>query len=492
MIEVLPIKVLTDTDAPFFGSLNIALGKLKRAGLPVAQGIVVSAPDLKLKTTLEHFDFKNREVFQQSLSLVQKEINKIPVPDILVRETSKHKEFLLHEQRIKSVKNLWQVLLNLWLETIKNRLWNSGFYPGITESLDAKVVIFVKKLESMGTAKFDPFLDDVEIRIKAGKLYPGDFKKITEFVSFANKKLFMPHEYEWMVDSGIKLIGIKPYTPLPVTEVPIVVGSKASPCEAKSIKSAVKVFSVDTDLTGVDGIYIASEKIFDLNRPQHSFDEMVIKLVESAEADPDSSVFFKLADKSEGMGKIRGCLRLLHQKSLLDPMIAALDFARHKKGLTNVHVVIPFVRGVNELLQIKRELAVKKLMRKNSLQMWLELAVPENIINLENYLVTGIDGVVLNLDELIAHLNGFDPNEAELALYKNETDGLIRFLDDAVRLLHKSKIPFIAYGSLTFYPKVLEFLVEKGVYGVVAERYEAHSAYDLLHQIERRIVLRKT
>jgi len=61
-----------------------------------------------------------------------------------------------------------------------------------------------------------------------------------------------------------------------------------------------------------------------------------------------------------------------------------------------------------------------------------------------------------------------------------------------IRLLHKSKMPFIATGSLCFNPKVLEFLVEKGVYGIVAARYEAHSAHELLHQTEKRMILRKT
>lgn len=502
MIEILPIRVLTDTDSPLFGSLSISLGKLKRAGLPVASGIALTPPDLILKTTFEHFDFGAKEVFQESLTLVRKEINKIPVPDILVSETGKHNEFLLRGQKIRSVKDLWQELLNLWLDQVKDRLWNNGFYPGITEGLEPKVVIFLKKPQSMGTACFDPLLDDVRIRINAGKLHPNDLKKITELVKEANKKLFMPYEYEWIIDGDLKLTGVFPYTELGMPEVV----SSPRALEGKIIKetkSAVKVFydlsagftiekNVDPDSIGVDGIYIASEKIFDLNKPNNSFDDLVFKLVESAVTFPNSPVLFKLADKSEGMGKVRGTLRLLHQKSLFDPMLSALDFARHKKGLTNVHVVIPYVRGTNELLEIKRELAVKKLMRKNSLQIWMEMAVLENVVNLENYLITGIDGVVLNLDELIAHFNGFDPTESELSFYKNEVDGLIKFLEDGVRLLHKSKIPFIAYGSLTFYPKVLEFMVEKGVYGVVAERYEAHSAHDLLHQMERRVILRRT
>lgn len=106
--------------------------------------------------------------------------------------------------------------------------------------------------------------------------------------------------------------------------------------------------------------------------------------------------------------------------------------------------------------------------------------------------MVGIDGVVLNLDELIAHFNGFDQTQEDLVFYKNEVSGLLKFLEDSIKLLNKSKIPFIAYGSLSQYQKVLEFLVEKGVYGVVVERYEVPSAKDLLYQTEKRMILRKS
>ncbi len=256
---------------------------------------------------------------------------------------------------------------------------------------------------------------------------------------------------------------------------------------SKAIKSAVKVFlDLSSGLVvekGADGIYISSEKIFDLNRPQESFEDLVFKLVESVMIFPNSPILFKLADKSEGMGKVRGTLRLLHQQSLFKPMKDALDFAKDKKGLNNIHIVVPFVRGVNEFLQIKK---------KVDSGVWLELCAPENIINLEDYLAAGLDGVVLNLDELISHLNGFDNKEQELTFYKNETKGLLMFLEEGLKLLHKSKIPFIAVGTLNLYPEVLEYLVGKGVYGVVVERYEVSSAHELLHQAEKRVVLRRT
>jgi len=500
MIEVLPLKLLTEQDSLIFGALNTLLGKLHRADLPVANGFVITPPEFKLKAILEHYDFGKREVFEQSLTLVKKELIAIQIPEVLETETKNQPQFFINGEVLKSVKEVWRSLLDFWVDEIKNRLWKGGFYPGITQNLSPQILIFVKKVESLGTAFFDPLQDDSVIKIKFGKLHPNDLKKIDEIIKDANKKLFIPHQYEWIVDGGVKLIGVKPYTPSHVilaNEVRPESKTGSWTSQDDTIKrSAVKVFldlsSGFTIEREVDGVFIASEKIFDLNKPRDSFENLVFKLVESANAFPFSPILFKLADKSEGMGKVRGSLRLLHQKSLLDPMIEALDFVRHKKGLLNIHIVIPFVRAVSELMQIKRNLAVKKLMRKNSLKQWLEIAVPENIINLENYLITGLDGVVLNLDELIAHLNGFDHLEQELTFYKNEVDGLLKFLDDATKLIHKSKIPFIATGNLTQNPKVLDFLVGKVVYGVVVEKYETPSAKELLHQVEKRMVLRRS
>ncbi|TSC86695.1 MAG: Uncharacterized protein G01um10147_776 [Microgenomates group bacterium Gr01-1014_7] len=497
MLEILPIKLLRDEDAPIFGPLNVVLGKLARLDFPVANGIVVTAPELHLKTVLEYYDCAHKEIFEQTLILVKKEIEKTPVPEILISETKTHNKFLLGSQATPgSVKELWIALLHEWLEEIKKRLWKDGFYPGIAQNLEPKLVIFLKKPEASGIAFFDSLQDDVVINIQTGKLHPNDQRKLFEIVQDANKKLFIPHEYEWIIDKGLKLTGIKSYTQPVILSA--IEGSltKVSPTSNDKSKSTVKVF---LDLSKglviereVDGIYISSEKIFDLNKPQTSWEELVFKLVECAHTFPNSPILMKLADMSEGMGKVRGALRLIHQKSLLDRLCEALLFARNKKELRNIHVVIPFVRGVNELVGLKRELAVRKLIRKNNFQVWLELAVPENVINLEDYLTQGVDGIVLNLDELSAHLSGYDHREQEVSFYKHEVTGLLKFLEDGIKLLHQSKIPFIAYGSLSLNPTVLDFLIEKGVYGIVVERFEAPSITELLHNAEKRMILRRT
>lgn len=449
MIEILPISHLTDEDALLFGKLNVSLSKLHRAGFPVAPGLVITPPSLHLKTTLEHFDFGHQEIFEQSLILVEKELEKIPVPENLKHEAKKHHKFLFNSQIVNSLPKLWREMLSVWIDQIKQRLWKDGFYPGITEDLDPQVVIFIKR--------------------SLEKPQPGHLKKIDELEEQANKKLFITHKYEWIIDGGVKLVKILPFTPVFArSDLKFAKSDLAKTYPMKAI-SAVKVFldlsssliieeDIDPDLIGpdqigigVDGVYIQSEKITD-------WEDLVFRIVESAITYTDKPVLVKLFGNT------------------LEPPAEAILFARNKKNLSNVHVVIPYVRTTHELMQIKRDLAVKKLMRKNSLQVWLEVATPENIINLEEYLLTGIDGVVLNLDNLITYL-------------VSDVKGLIKFLEDGLKLLHKVKVPFLVVGSICLEKEVLEFLIEKGVYGIIVAAYEAHSARDLFHQTEAKHIL---
>ncbi len=503
MLEILPIKLVRDEDGLIFGPLNVALGKLSRIGFPVTEGIVVTAPELHLKTVLSHYQFSQKEIIEQSLTLVKKEIGKTPVPEILIQETKNHNKFYIDSpegQAIVGLNQLWTALLNKWLEEIKQRLWTDGFYPGVTEDLPSARVLFIKKMAAFGLAFFDPLQDDVVINVRLGKLHPNDKRKLFEMVSSANKKLFIPHEYEWMVDKGLKLTGLKPYTPAIISEQatnhlreePGFLSKETSEVRTSVVKVFLDLSQGLVIEREVDGIYISCEKMFDLNKPQTSLEELIFKLVECGRTFPDLPILVKLADLSEGMGKVRGSLRLIHQKSLLEPLLEAIAFARNKYGLHNINAVVPFVRNVNELLQLKRELAVKKLVRKNNFKIWLEIAVPENITNLEDYLTQGIDGIVLNLDELSSYLSGYDHSEQNMSFYKHEVSGLLKFLEDGIKILHRSKIPFIANGSLVLNPTVLDFLVEKGVFGTVVERYEAPSMVDFLHQTEKRIILRRS
>lgn len=483
MIEILPIRHITSEDGQIFGRLNSFLGSLARANLAIP-GIVVTPPGIKLQTTLAHYDLGNKDLFEQSLMLVKKEFNDLPIPENLSKELEGKHKFFVRGIILKSKRKVWETLLDIWIEEIKQRLWYQGFTPNLTQGLEPQVVGFVTNVKTFGVAYFDDLKNEVVIKISLGNLNESEARDLNNLVKLANKKLVIPYFYEWVLEKGIKLSKVSEFV---TYESKILKKEHHEILNEERKKTATKIFlDLSNSLTvekNVDGIYIVAEKFSE---------DLLFRVVEVAKTFPASPILVKLADVIENVGGVRGTLRLLHQKSLFNPLCQILTFTRHKKGLTNVHLVIPYIRSTLELVQLKRELAVKKLVRKHSFQFYLEVCVPENIINIEEYIAVGIDGIVLNLDELISHLYGFDLRLDNMSGYKSEINGLIKFLERSFKIIHRNKLPVIAYGKILSNTNLMEFLVENGVYGVVVERYEAHSINDLLYQIEKKVVVKRS
>lgn len=497
MMEVLPIRVLDDSDGQIFGRYNVALAKLHRSGIKVPPGVVVTAPLLVLNSTLKHFDLGHQELFEQSLLLVKKQLQKEPLPEVLSKQLVGQRKFLIKGEIVTSQKEVWFRLLECWLDNIKQKLWQSGFSPDLTADLKPQPVFFPQSAQAWGVAFQDDFMGGVVIKTDQ-VLSPPAGKSIDELVTLCDKKLLIPHSYSWLLEKEVKLIGVSPYISQPQPEVVLKEPHQVMNTEFVEVKRkvATKIFlnlsDSDTLEAGVDGIFIASENMLKKYDTAEAVEELLVKLLQLSRESEVLPILMKLADIPEQRGGVRGSLRLLHQKSLMQVMLQALTYLRHKRALPNIHPVIPFVRSVGELIAIKQELASKKIARKPSLKIWMEVAVPENITNLEDYIEAGVDGVILNLDELVAHLSGFDHQLENMAFYKKEIKGLSKFLAEGLKKLHAAKMPVLVYGSLVADSGLLEFLVEKWVWGVIVPRYEAASITDLLYQIERKVVLKRS
>lgn len=493
MTNVLPIKFISEYDQQEYGVAAFNLSKLERAGLLVASGFAVCPPEIIFQTILEHFQTASREVFQQRLDIVKNKIGKVPLPPELDKILGKGKGWYLRGEVFKTKKELWQALFGIWLNQAYTRIWQEGFNTGLQSHLSAQLVFPAEKKIVAGSAFFDPNLGEVTIKVQG--LGPEVVKAIENLVVEGNKKLFLPYVYDFIVEKGkIFLTGLTPFTQtLPVSKTEDIIIPQST--QKKVVRSAVRVFfnlSSGFAIPGaeVDGVLIEGERVLDLRQTDKrvNFENIVFKLAESALSFPGKPVIYKLPDILDG--DIDGALRLMHQKSLLDQSVEAFLFVRNKKNLLNVEIGIPLTRTPGELMQIKQELSAKGITRKGALKFWLEMAVPENILNLEDYLAVGVDGVVLNLDRLQFHLGGYKVEEGEF--YKKQVAALVKFIRPAFKVLHEARIPVLAKGELCIYPDVLDCLIESGVYGIVANtEIEAESLPDHLHWSEHRMVAKR-
>lgn len=482
-MTILPFRLITETDQPLFGASIYNLARLEREGLPVASGFAVTPPEIIFRTVLKHLTSQEKEIFEQKLTIIKNDIFKIPLPQELEKHLGKSRGFLLNNKIYRKKLWLWYGLLEIWLAQMRSKVWREGFNGDLKSTLSAQTVFFIDYSFNEVLAYFDPDLNEVVLKTEE-RIEPEVAHKIDQLVLVANKKLFLPQNYYFVTRKReVELVKVTPFTQtLPLSKEKDIVIPKRE--EQKIIKSAVKLFlnlsSGFATATHFDGILVEGEKV-------EGFENTVFKLAEAGLSFYHRPVIYKLPNVSDN--DISGVLRLINQTKLLDEATSAFQFVRNKKGILNVELAIPTVRSPGELMQIKRELAVRGISRKSVLKVWLEMAVPENVINLEDYLAGGLDGVILNLDQLQKHLGGYDVSEGEF--YKKQVQALIKFIEPGFKTLHQQKIPILAKGELTIHPNVLDFLIKKGVWGIVSNNLiEAESLPEHLNWAERRMILK--
>lgn len=489
-MTILPLRTIIETDQPIFGTNLLNLGKLERNGFPIPPAVAISAPEIVTNTLLKHLETSEKEVFDQRLTIIKNELSKISIPEELASHLSKQKYFNLSGKTYTKINHVWIRLLEMWLDEIKTKIWREGFSGNISLCLTPRVVFFINKIDLVIETHFDPDLGDVVIKSEK-KLSPKALQKIDQLVIDANRKLFLPQVYRFViVNDRVLIVGLSPFTQtlMASKEEDVVIPKNE---ERRLVKSAVKLFlnlsagfSVHTN---VGGVLIEGENLTD-------FEQAVFKLSDASLAFPDKPIIFKLPDKKDE--ETRGTLRLIHDKGLLGRAADVLLFVRNKKNLLNIQIAVPFVRSLEEFLQIKRELAVREITRKGSLKLWMEIGVPENVINIEDYVESGLDGVILDIDQLQKFLGGFgiasESGNFENFVYKKQVAALMKFLKPFLKTLHKTRIPVLVKGELSLYPDILDFFIEEGIYGIVVNNHiDADSLPDHLNWAERRMVAKR-
>ena len=483
-MEVLPITSLHQEDFPYVSADLIRLGQLARSGFPVANGIVVLPPEIHLKTTLERFEFHNKEVFEQKLDIIKSELRKIPIPNQLVN-IAKEKEI--------DGKLLWIHLLDQWMDEIRSGIWREGLTQDLLTFLNAQPVFFTTHIEISGKAHTQYPEHQVVIELTHGLLNVTLESELQELVKKGDRLLGLHYCFEWIVEMEkkkrvVKIVKIIPYTP----SNDHLRSSPNSPYSPSGVpteafihsvkKTAVKVLfsptKYDQSWESADGLVVFGERFTD-------FDQ---KAQASSHASDSGLLMYKLTDLQDHHQGIRGTLRLLHQDSLLSPDLQAFLFMQHTQKISEMGMILPFVRSVFELSEMKRKLHNLGFKRSGKLKLWMEVATTENIINLRRYCEEGLDGIFLNLDELSLWVGGMVGVDEERMYYHDQVEAALSLLDQAFKIVHQLKIPVIVSGSLVTRGDVMHYLLKKGVWGVVFDSSAIYGAQEYIQQAEKKLI----
>lgn len=173
-----------------------------------------------------------------------------------------------------------------------------------------------------------------------------------------------------------------------------------------------------------------------------------------------------------------------------EPDIFALEIEavrRVRAEHPNLHVMIPFVRTVDELVHTKSLLEQYGLRRgDNGFKLWMMAEVPSNVILLEEFIKVGIDGVSIGSNDLTQLVLGVDRDSAILADdFDERNEAVMRALETIVTTAARLGITCGICGQApSFFPDLTAKLVEWGITSVSVSPDVINHTRRIVHDVE--------
>lgn len=186
----------------------------------------------------------------------------------------------------------------------------------------------------------------------------------------------------------------------------------------------------------------------------------------------------------------RGCFRYTIDESVFNLELEAIKLVRSKYGYKNLHLMIPFVRTVDELIKVKRIIAGSGLSRSNSFKLWMMVEIPSNVILLEDFIAVGIDGVSIGSNDLTMLILGTDrDNETVASEFDERNPAVLWALERVVKTATKHHITCSLCGqAASIYPDLVEKLVTWGITSVSVSPDAVDNTRRVIAEIEKRLL----
>ncbi len=177
-------------------------------------------------------------------------------------------------------------------------------------------------------------------------------------------------------------------------------------------------------------------------------------------------IYFEPEEENPMLG-FRGASRYYHEqyKEAFALECAAFNYARNEMGLTNIKVMIPFVRTVDEAGRVLGEMQRNGLVRgENGLEIIMMCEIPSNVLMIDE-LSKLFDGFSIGSNDLTQLVLGVDRDSELLAPLFDERDPAVKkMMAMAIEGARRNKRYIGICGQApSDYPEVAQFLIEKGI-----------------------------
>lgn len=189
----------------------------------------------------------------------------------------------------------------------------------------------------------------------------------------------------------------------------------------------------------------------------------------------------------------RGASRYLIDTEVFKLEIDAIKKVRNKLGYKNLHLMLPFVRSIDELRQIKGMLSKYGLTRRGSFELYLMVEIPSNVILLDDFIDEGIDGLSIGSNDLTMLILGVDRDNEKVAhVYDERNPAVLWALEKIIKTAKKRNVKVSICGQApTRYPDLTRKLVEWGITSVSVTADVAYLTRKIVSEAEFHVARRK-
>ncbi|MEK7577586.1 MAG: phosphoenolpyruvate synthase [Patescibacteria group bacterium] len=190
----------------------------------------------------------------------------------------------------------------------------------------------------------------------------------------------------------------------------------------------------------------------------------------------------------------RGAARYIADPRVFSLELEAIKKVRNKRNLKNLHLMIPFVRSPKELMAVKKIVSASGLSRSGTFKLWMMVELPTNVINIEEFLDVGIDGISFGSNDLTMLVLGTDRDNSEIASAYNEIDpSLLWCYQRVINACNKRGVTTSMCGQApSDYPELVAKLVEWGVTSMSVNRDVAVSVRHSIASAEHELIRKRS
>lgn len=160
-------------------------------------------------------------------------------------------------------------------------------------------------------------------------------------------------------------------------------------------------------------------------------------------------------------------------------------------GHSNLRLVLPFVRTVEEFSFCRSRVEQAGLMQHAQFQLWIMAEVPSVVFLLPEFVKAGVQGICIGTSDLTQLILGVDRDQGVLAARFDETHpAVMNAIAQLIQSAQELKIPCSICGRIPTHTDFIDQLVEWGIPSITTNLDTVDATYRAIARAEQRLLLK--